>query len=79
MRVIVDRALNDIPVAASTKFETKGRNALHEHIKCEIRFFHYAASMVLDRTFEAMELMLSEALQDMLPDGKANVLPIIKD
>jgi len=76
--IIVDIVLNDVPVAAWTKFEIKGRSSLHVPIQCEVRFFHYAASIVLNRTLEAMELMLGEALQQSLPDDKADVLPIHK-
>ena len=77
--IIVDIVLNDVPIAAWTKFEIKGRSSLHEPIQCEIRYFHYAASMILDRTLEAMELMLGEAMQQSLPDDKADVLPINKE
>jgi hypothetical protein len=77
--IIVDTVLNDIPVAAWTKFETKGRSSIHEPIQCEIRFFHFAATMVLNRTLEAMELMLGELLEEQLPDNKSNVLPLKKD
>ena len=77
--IIVDTVLNDVPIAAWTHFEIEGRDALHEPIKCEIRFFHYAASMILNRTLEAMELMLGEALQQQLPDEKSDVLPFKKD
>lgn len=77
--IIVDIVLNDMPVAAWTQFEVKGRSNLHEPIHCEVRFFHYAAFMVLDRTLEAMELMLGEALQQSLPEDKADVLDINRD
>jgi len=77
--IIVDITLNDVPVAAWTLFETKGRNSLHEPIRCEIRFFHYAATMILNRTLEAMELMLGELEERSSPDKKFNVLPINKD
>lgn len=77
--IIVDTVLNDVPVVAWTGFETKGRSTIHEPIKCEIRFFHYAASMILNRTLEAMELMLGELLEYEPPDHKANVLPMKKD
>lgn len=77
--IIVDTVLNDVPVVAWTGFETKGRTTIHEPIKCEIRFFHYAASMILNRTLEAMELMLGEMLEYNPPENKANVLPIKKD
>ena len=58
--------MNDVPVVAWTEFETKGRSSLHEPIQCEIRFFHYAASMILNRTVEAMELMFGELLDQEL-------------
>ena len=77
--IIVDIVLNDVPVVAWTNFETKGRDSLHEPIQCEIRFFHYAASMILNRTLEAMELMLGEVLEQELHKNKSDVLPINKD
>lgn len=76
--IIVDTVLNDIPIAAWTHFEIEHRDALHEPIRCEIRFFHYAATMVLNRTLEAMELMLSELLEQEHAAGKAGVLPFRK-
>ena len=77
--VIVDTVLNDIPIAAWTNFNTSHRESLHEPIQCEIRFFHYAATMVLNRTLEAMELMLGEILEGDLPEEKSDVLPFKKD
>lgn len=77
--IIVDTVLNDVPIAAWTHFEIEHRESLHEPIHCEIRYFHYAASMVLNRTLEAMELMLGELLETELPDEKSSVLPFKKD
>ncbi len=76
--IIVDIVLNDIPVVAWTNFETAQRDNLHEPIQCEIRFFHFAASMVLNRTLEAMELMLGEQLAELLPDDSTTVIPFKK-
>lgn len=66
--IVVDRVLNDAPIIAWTDFETEHRQNLHEDIRCEIRLFHYAADMILDRTLEAMELMLGEELSEELND-----------
>ena len=77
--IIVDITLNDVPVVAWTNFETRGRTSLHEPVPCEIRYFHYAASMILNRTLEAMELMLGELLEQELHHEKSDVLPIHKD
>lgn len=77
--IIVDRVLNDVPIAAWTNFEIDHRESLHEPIQCEIRFFHYAASMILNRTLEAMELMLGELLEEELSEEKSSVLPFRKD
>ena len=76
--IIVDTVLNDIPVVAWMNFETEHRDNLHEPIQCEIRFFHFAASMVLNRTLEAMELMLGEQLAELLPDDSTTVIPFKK-
>lgn len=76
--IVVDTVLNDIPVVAWTIFETENRDSLHEPIKCEIRFFHFAASMILNRTLEAMELMLGEQLAELLPDDSTTVIPFKK-
>jgi len=77
--IIVDRVLNDVPIAAWTNFEIDNRDSLHEPIQCEIRYFHYAATMVLNRTLEAMELMLGEILEQDLPEEKSDILPFKKD
>lgn len=76
--IIVDTVLNDYPVLAWTNFETEHRDNLHEPIQCEIRFFHFAASMVINRTLEAMELMLREQLAELLPDDSTTVIPFKK-
>ena len=77
--IIVDNVLNDIPIVAWTNFETSHRDALHQPIECEIRYFHYAASMIFNKTLEAMELMLGELLENELPDEKSSVIPFKKN
>ena len=77
--VIVDKVLNDAPVVAWTHFKVEHRESLHEPIGCEIRFFHYAATMILKRTLEAMDQILSELLEAQQPEGKSSVLPFKKD
>ena len=62
--VVVDQVLNDVPIIAWTAFEVQHRENLHEPIKCELRTWHAAAAMVRDRTLEAMEILLGEALED---------------
>jgi hypothetical protein len=76
--IIVDRVQNDIPVAAWTDFETEHRNSLHAPIKCRIRLYHANAPMILDRTLEAMELILGEELANQTPEDKSDVLPFNK-
>jgi len=76
--IIVDTVLNDFPVLTWINFETEHRDNLHEPIQCEIRFFHFAASMVINRTLEAMELMLREQLAELLPDDSTTVIPFKK-
>jgi len=60
--IIVDRVLNDVPVAAWVDFETVQRNNLHKPIKCKQQLYHSHAHMILQHTIEAMELLLGEQL-----------------
>jgi len=66
--VVVDTALNDIPIIAWTDFQVQHRENLHEPIKCELHTWHTAADLIRDRTLEAMELILGEELESKLPD-----------
>ena len=77
--IVVDKVLNDMPIIAWTNFETDHRDTLHEPIKCEIRLFHYAAEMILDRTLEAMELLLGEELDNEVDEDSSDILPFNKD
>jgi len=77
--IVVDRALSDFPILAWTDFQIEGRESLLEPIKCEVPIFHFAASMILRRTLEAMDLMLGEQLAEIMNDEKADVLPFKKD
>ena len=77
--IVVDRALSDFPILAWTEFQTEHRDSLLEPVQCEVRIFHFAASMILRRTLEAMDLMLGEQLATIVNDEKADVLPFRKD
>jgi hypothetical protein len=76
--IVVDRALHDYPIIAWTEFEVKGREAIHEPIKCKIRYFHANATMIKARTLEAMDMLLSEELADKIKNNEfdeATVIP----
>lgn len=73
--IIVDRAFHDVPIAAWTDFEVARRSDLHSSIRCRLRLYHADAGIILDRSLDAMELMLGEALQDLLPEEKSSILP----
>ena len=64
--IIVDRALNDVPIAAWTDFQTEHRDNLHEDIDCMVKLYHMNAELILNRTLEAMEAVLGEELGDEL-------------
>jgi hypothetical protein len=72
--IIVDRALNDVPVAAWTKFLTANRDNLHKAVKCDLNLYHANADLILNRTLEAMELLLGEELAEYLPDDKSSIV-----
>jgi len=60
--IIVDRAFNDVPVAAWSDFQVQHRNSLHEPIECQIRLFHANANLILEQTLEVMMDLLREQL-----------------
>ncbi len=65
--IIVDRMLNDVPVAAWCGFEDDGRDALHAPVPCTLKSFHVHAEVILDRVLAAMETLLGESLLAGLP------------
>lgn len=77
--IIVDRVLNDIPVAAWTEFETKQRENLHQPIKCKLNLYHTHAHMILEHSIEAMELLLGEQLLEIESVPSSSVTKIHKD
>jgi hypothetical protein len=76
--IIVDRVLNDYPIAAWCEFESDHRNNLHQAIGCNIRSFHYGARMVLTNTLDAMEQYLMDELASLTPETPS-VLPFKKN
>ncbi|MDH5648694.1 MAG: hypothetical protein OEY67_03480 [Gammaproteobacteria bacterium] len=77
--VIVDRAFNDIPIAAWTDFEVKKRDNLYEPIKCRKKLYHAHGNIILGRTLEAMEMLLGEALDSLAPESDGGVIPFHRD
>lgn len=73
--IIVDRVLNDVPVVAWTDFQTSHRDNVHEPVLCNIKHYHANAAMIMNRSLDAMEMLLSEKLPDMLPDDVSQVIP----
>jgi hypothetical protein len=76
--ILVDRVLNDVPVAAWTEFEVSHRDNLHQPVNCKLRLYHNLAHMVLEHTIEAMELILGEQLQEYSASRSASVAPLRK-
>jgi hypothetical protein len=59
----VDRSRDDLPLMAWTDFETKGRNALHEPVRCKLRYFHVHAGMLSAKVLPVLDGILEERLQ----------------
>ena len=78
--IIVDRVLYDMPIVAWSGFKTEGRNNLHEPVACEVRLYHFAARMVLNKTLNAMQEMLGQTLKELATgDSDKKVIEIAKD
>lgn len=66
--IVVDRAYNDLPVAAWSEFRAAERQGLHEPVACELRYFHGYAGMIVKRVLDAVD----ELLNARPPDGEAS-------
>ena len=62
--IVVDKAFNDVPVAAWVDFETAHRDNLHLPIGCHIRLFHANAAIVLDKAQAAIFNIVSTKSKD---------------
>ena len=60
--IVVDRAMNEMPVLAWVDFETEGRSSLHEPIPCRIKLWHFMACMIMPRALQALTDHLDEEL-----------------
>lgn len=72
--IIVDRVHNDIAVAAWTDFVIEHRENLYQPIPCQLRLYHTNADLILNRTLEAMELLLGEELSELDTDNECGVI-----
>jgi len=57
---IVDRDLNDMPVAVWTDFEH--RSTLHQPVSCTLRHYHAHADVVIDKAWDILDEILKERL-----------------
>lgn len=57
---IVDRDLNDIPVAAWTDFAH--RSSLHHPVQCTLRYYHTHADAIIEKALQKLDEILSAML-----------------
>lgn len=60
--VCFDPQLADLPILAWTDFAAQGRSSLTEPVRCELRYYHFGASMVRAKVLALMEQMLDERI-----------------
>jgi hypothetical protein len=65
--IIVDRSMNDLPIAAWTDFEADATRGLHQPVTCELRYYHGHAGVVIKKVLRRME----EGLGALLTEGEA--------
>lgn len=60
MWAIVDRDLNDLPVAAWTDFQH--RSTLHQPVHCTLRYYHAHADAVIETALQKLDEILDARL-----------------
>ncbi len=73
--IVVDRALNDVPIIAWANFDTERREALHTPLHCQLRLFHAHGGVIIKRVLEAMELLLGERLNAIETSHQVIIFP----
>lgn len=71
----VDRSMNDLPVLAWMDFAIKERQALHEPVRCQLRFFHSHANIIAKTILEDMDKLLAERLTQLSSSYSHTVSP----
>lgn len=74
--IIVDRAHNDMAVAAWCELEDAGRSDLSAPVACRVRLFHAHAGLILTRALALMDDLLRETLS---PVEAGDVIPLIDE
>lgn len=62
--IIVDRAFNDIPIAAWVSFQPAQDRGLHESVPCELRYYHGHAGMITKQVLGLMDELLDALLSE---------------
>jgi hypothetical protein len=70
--IVVDRALNDVPLFAWTAFQVDPEHRLHHPVPCLLRLFHAQGGLLRRRVLDDLERQLDERLG---AHGDARVLP----
>lgn len=68
--ICVDPQTNDMPIIAWTGFQSAGRSTLHAPVACELKYFHFGASMVRAKVLDLMEALLDERLRALTRHAK---------
>lgn len=74
--IIVDRAFNDIPVAAWSDFRPHENRGLHEAVPCKLLFFHGHAGMIIEKTLSLMDALLEDQLNDGDKTHQVVIFPV---
>lgn len=63
--VFVDRFVNDMPLLAWTRFET--RSTLNEQISCELRLYHFKADLLVEKALRLVIEAVDTQMQQRHP------------
>ncbi len=60
--VCVERTMDDLPVIAWTRFESVGRRHLQAPVRCELRYYHGHAGVIVHTVLEDALTAMEQAL-----------------
>ena len=63
--IVVDAALNHVPVLAWTDFKVDDRKDLHRPVPCVLKMYHAHAQVILDQVMARMQTALQERMDKL--------------
>jgi len=71
--ICIDKSLSDLPVIAWTNFQIKNRCSLNLPVKCQLRFYHAHAGLIVNKILKTITSSINNRLQQQYKVTKTDI------